>query len=1662
MDLDTDDLRVLKRGGITSMNHLFQYCTCIETFNIQFPDDSPTIMNVRYFIMHCHVHGYSTDGSDLMNQHVQTFGAIDYIRLESRYWDLWILARKAGHCPGTIPYCRLILISNAITMSEKEKFTDANRHHTPPDLSPLSSSRLPSTSEGFNITTDDPKPSTVYFDPDEKDEPTITVVNDTTMHTTTPINSVAHDAISSGIMVSKDRPAPQPPPQPPPFNSEENITTDEAVTMINNPVTSKKPSTSIHTQTMLSYSPTTISLPHKANEDMYFTTNEGVLSFTIIDRNTMEYGITPVHESPLLHLSPQTHAIISYLHEINNGTRRLLSEKSCQPSDTSSIPINNNVTTSSATVNIRIARTFNTTTPIVYSVINKQIRKPSTNTATMGICDKIYKDRNMRQEHSITNHKYRIVSPTYGTTSRPRHFTSTTTFNADDHTEIDNSTVHRNKGNNCKMGEIQLFRHLDISSNGCTYDMDDETPRHTTENGTIISPSDTSPPTIEPPVHENITNTLQTKTTTSMLKIQWLMTPPDPVSRDRVTAITPPHRYQDHRKNILPSCVLVNNNDNNKIDVTNSTYFPADQQKTLYRATSYRRSKEKCEAITKMDNATHGSSNNIALYHSILYENNQPMQNRTSQENSTTDARSDDTTQQMITPNCRCNVQSQYVDYFSHTIPIDQHKRTLFTPINHGIMSTNAVVTSHSIGKCIHHTRHVTPSHCNDNQKNNAPPLHQHHPSAYDNTHIYCPPSHYTEHIYTITAKDPTSPAINSTGIDPTKDVPHHNRGTTISPPNTKTNIGCCYNDNTLYCKRPPSPTLNAEATSSIPPLGILRNTYATTLTLPRTSDCHTNTILVSQFQCVANNTVSPKNKCNGSIIKENRISSSALSLNINDREHMNINTDRKHTTTLVPRDNGYLNTLSSIKSSQGVYSKSHIDATYTYRNTQLGIQKATNIRCMNDNHHSIVHHTWLSSTSNQSTTPLWVNTRLTYLYTTIHNIATTNGNSIETKDKSLNTNKATLSQVTSTNVIQVYAHSTNIPNDNSTHVHHINKVPPVHQQHNKTDAPHTHSSNQIMEHNSTRIGVDTQSVNMKYEKHNATCIILDIKYDNHSSNAVTLKASPTGDRNDNILPHIQSLHNTIVTMPSFDHLELLSDHHRPIQIYPLYDANKYDHLELHAAITSFNCISHPKWSHINCSIQPTPPLYLPKENTADVNANIITAYFALTFTFTNAEIANTTTHFSDNECPISNVYLPQFYRTFKHSIGSTIIYTLIRIYNCGTIELYTTPLATFEISIQHKYNTKYSSMTDTHSTMKNHIFTRYGNPATIKINADNTIDTTLGTNNCYLHQEIDSTAITIRETNGTTVNYGESTDTLNTTKDAIIIQYDKTVLSIPSSVMSVNIPNSYAIWADANPTHTTSTTCKAKAPVVYRIDSKHVDSDANPSTLLPFDSNNNFSISTCYTKFQSDTATVMHQRTDITTSFQRHTTAITPNVNDTATQDDRVPQSNIAPHIRQNTSDNSSNRNRNRLLTDEHSHIRNHNHPIPQNLNGTKGDYTSAGYSYYCIPFYNKEDTKDTTTEKETAQINHDSATILIILNMHVLTSSSPAYIYQSMQQTCCKNTTRATTIIAPISFSLLYYIQNTFLILNYVLQICFTCFKILNYQIVTPSAWGGYCTIV
>ena len=94
--LDSDDLKELKKGGIKRMNHFFQYATNIENFDRRFPDNSPTIVNVRYFIMHCHVNNYKTCDVELMMQDEETFGGIDVIDLESKYWSLIKLERASA------------------------------------------------------------------------------------------------------------------------------------------------------------------------------------------------------------------------------------------------------------------------------------------------------------------------------------------------------------------------------------------------------------------------------------------------------------------------------------------------------------------------------------------------------------------------------------------------------------------------------------------------------------------------------------------------------------------------------------------------------------------------------------------------------------------------------------------------------------------------------------------------------------------------------------------------------------------------------------------------------------------------------------------------------------------------------------------------------------------------------------------------------------------------------------------------------------------------------------------------------------------------------------------------------------------------------------------------------------------------------------------------------------------------------------------------------------------------------------------------------------------------------------------------------------------------------------------------------------------------------
>ena len=101
--LDSDDLKELKKGGIKRMNHFFQYTTNIENFDRRFPDNSPTIVNVRYFIMHCHVNNYKTCDAELLTQDEESFGGIDVIDLESKYWSLIKMERASAESVPLAP-----------------------------------------------------------------------------------------------------------------------------------------------------------------------------------------------------------------------------------------------------------------------------------------------------------------------------------------------------------------------------------------------------------------------------------------------------------------------------------------------------------------------------------------------------------------------------------------------------------------------------------------------------------------------------------------------------------------------------------------------------------------------------------------------------------------------------------------------------------------------------------------------------------------------------------------------------------------------------------------------------------------------------------------------------------------------------------------------------------------------------------------------------------------------------------------------------------------------------------------------------------------------------------------------------------------------------------------------------------------------------------------------------------------------------------------------------------------------------------------------------------------------------------------------------------------------------------------------------------------------
>ena len=53
----------------------------LENFDDRFPDNSPTIVNLRYFIMHCHINDYKNNDGKLMLQDEESFGAIGIMQL---------------------------------------------------------------------------------------------------------------------------------------------------------------------------------------------------------------------------------------------------------------------------------------------------------------------------------------------------------------------------------------------------------------------------------------------------------------------------------------------------------------------------------------------------------------------------------------------------------------------------------------------------------------------------------------------------------------------------------------------------------------------------------------------------------------------------------------------------------------------------------------------------------------------------------------------------------------------------------------------------------------------------------------------------------------------------------------------------------------------------------------------------------------------------------------------------------------------------------------------------------------------------------------------------------------------------------------------------------------------------------------------------------------------------------------------------------------------------------------------------------------------------------------------------------------------------------------------------------------------------------------------
>ena len=123
---DIDSIKESQIGGLKRMNHFVQYSTNIEHFDNRFSQNSPTIVNIRYFIMHCHVNDYKNNDIKLMLQDEETFGGINVINLESKYWKSIKLQRAtAESVPNNILSSLAPLISTHLPLNNFKATTAA-------------------------------------------------------------------------------------------------------------------------------------------------------------------------------------------------------------------------------------------------------------------------------------------------------------------------------------------------------------------------------------------------------------------------------------------------------------------------------------------------------------------------------------------------------------------------------------------------------------------------------------------------------------------------------------------------------------------------------------------------------------------------------------------------------------------------------------------------------------------------------------------------------------------------------------------------------------------------------------------------------------------------------------------------------------------------------------------------------------------------------------------------------------------------------------------------------------------------------------------------------------------------------------------------------------------------------------------------------------------------------------------------------------------------------------------------------------------------------------------------------------------------------------------------------------------------------------------------